>query len=115
MALPRPERKTIRRPSTPAQAFAMYVDLLRDNETVREIALFEDPGEPLIWTLISAPPFKDKYRWPVLAAQFEVMKASRKPLDFRLINVEELPSESWDRSLPEGATKVWKRENASLA
>lgn len=96
--------KTVRR------AYQLFISKVQPISVVQEVHITERERVPTIWTVISAPPFKDEELRPVYQAQMEVLQATDRPLvDFDVVNPEEFPPDARDKILPSNAKLLWKR------
>ena len=71
-----------------------FVAAVRKVPHVQQV-LLDDPEQVRhVWTVISAPPFEDQYRMPVYEAELEALEQTGyPPIDFRLINTQELATD----------------------
>jgi hypothetical protein len=71
-----------------------FVAAVRKVPHVQQV-LVDDPEQVRhVWTVISAPPFEDQYRMPVYEAELEALEQTGyPPIDFRLINTQELATD----------------------
>jgi len=71
-------------------AIAQYVKRVRRLPHVRSVAAEPEHGYIRVWTIISAPPFDFESRRPIYEVQQNVLQRTEEPLEFRLINLNEL-------------------------
>ena len=96
--------------TTPDQAWVQYVEKVKIIPEVQKVWLTADTNEPTIWTLISATPFDKATRHRVYQAQIEVIRASDQPIvDFRLVNLNELPESSKESIVPRDSKNLWEK------
>ncbi len=89
------------------KALQMYLDLVREIPEVVEVRLAEHDE---LYTIISANPHDDSFRYPVFDAQGEVMQGIEdQPFLFHLLNYKELSSKIRDKQVESLGELVWKR------
>ena len=89
-----------------------YIAAMAGLPQVRKVVFYAEPGEPLFWTLIDAPPFQRVPRFEVynkiqkLLAQCEALLP-----DLRLVNSQEwAPGWKEEDVLPSGGEVIYQRQ-----
>lgn len=69
-----------------------YVEQVSGIELVKEILIALADRPPIIWTVISATPFKDALRKPIYQAQLAILRSldENAEIDFRIVNTSEI-------------------------
>jgi hypothetical protein len=83
------------------EATKRFVREIKAITHVREVRLVVSGGAPVIWTIISAPPFENSPRYQVYEVELGVLRDLDEPmLDFRLINMDEFSQDALEKILP---------------
>ena len=98
-------------PATPEAISNRYVGKVRDIPEVQEVRLVKDEEGISLWTIISATPFDKVPRNRIYRAQIEILRDADRPIvDFRLINLNELPEASREHIVPRDSRIVWEKK-----
>lgn len=93
-----------------------YIRLIDSFGKVMEIYLSTNNDVLIVWTIIDAPPFEDRERFPIYEVQATILRKylaspeNNRSLGFRIINVNEFNQKS-DMSfvLPSNAINIFRR------
>jgi hypothetical protein len=89
-----------------------YVGKINEIREVREVLLVEEEEVSTVWTIIKASPFEDSVREPIYTAQLQILRSLERdiPIDFRILNESELPSDQeLSDIIPSNARSIWRR------
>lgn len=89
-----------------------YIEKVSSIEAAREILVVQAEKVTTLWTIIKSPPFEDSVREPIYAAQLQILRSLKRPIpiDFRILNETELPSDQdLSNAIPSNATSIWRR------
>ncbi|MCI0439259.1 MAG: hypothetical protein L0177_09035 [Chloroflexi bacterium] len=91
------------------EACNIFIEKVRDVESVREVYLVAEDEGPTVWTVISAAPFKKAARAPVYEAMSATLRLLDEPLlDFYTLNLQELPpGASKEKVVPTESKLLW--------
>lgn len=89
-----------------------YVAALSGLPQVRKVVFYAEPGEPLFWTLIDAPPFQREPRFEIYSKIQGLLAHCEDILpDFRLVNSREsAPGWKEEDVLPSDGEVIYQRQ-----
>jgi hypothetical protein len=86
-----------------------FVSVVRKVPHVQQVLVDDPEYVRHVWTVISAPPFEDRYRLPVYEAELGALEQTGYPtIDFRLINMQEVAADL-SSVLPSSYHTVYRR------
>ena len=87
----------------------VFVPAVRKVSHVRQVLVDDPEHVGHVWTVISAPPFEDRYRMPVYEAELGALEQTGYPaIDFHLINMQEVAADL-SSVLPSSYHMVYRR------